>query len=185
MNAHPGAALAIADPPYLGRAQRWYGAGGRASGGGLHRADEHPDAAEWDTPARHERLVRELHERFDGWAIAAAPSSLATYLPLLPEGTRTLIWHKTNAVPSAHRVRWSWEPVFVYAPPARRLHGAGIPINDVLVAPFERRGFAGAKPTAWTRWVLDALGHTDQDTVTDVFAGSGAVAAATAQGVLL
>jgi hypothetical protein len=48
------------------------------------------------------------------------------------------------------------------------------------------RGFAGAKPRAWTRWVLDMLGYDpDEDTVDDLFHGSGAVAAEIAQGVLL
>lgn len=178
--------LAIADPPYLGRAHRWYGVGGRGSGAGQHRADEHPDAREWDTPARHAQLVEQLVDEYDGWAIAAAAASLTTYMPLLPEGSRVLVWRKTNAVPSGHRVRWSWEPVFVYTPPERRVHGSGLAIDDVLDAPVQSRGFAGAKPEAWTRWVLDALGYQpDDDVLADLFAGSGAVARAASQGVLL
>lgn len=177
--------LAIADPPYLGRAQRWYGVGGRASGGGLHRADEHPDAAEWDDPARHQQLVMDLVDRYEGWAVAAAPTSIATYLAVVPPGTRMLVWHKPNAVPSAHRVRWSYEPVFVFTPPGRRQHDDGLSMQDVLVAPVQR-GFAGAKPPSWTRWVLDAMGfHPRADTVDDLFPGSGAVSAVIAQEVLL
>lgn len=59
-------------------------------------------------------------------------------------------------------------------------------LDDVLDVPAPRGGFVGAKPAAWTRWVLDAIGYepgTD-DEVTDLFHGSGAVAAELAQGVL-
>jgi len=44
----------------------------------------------------------------------------------------------------------------------------------------------GAKPRAWTRWVLDMLGYDpDVDTVDDLFGGSGAVTAEINQGTLL
>ena len=49
-------------------------------------------------------------------------------------------------------------------------------MTDVLVAPFRASGFAGAKPRAWTRWVLEMLGYDQEsDTVDDIFGGSGAV----------
>ena len=65
-----------------------------------------------------------------------------------------------------------------------RLMGGQIP--DLLTCPSPRVGFAGAKPPQWTRWVLDMLGYdAETDVVTDVFPGSGMVAAAIAQGVLL
>lgn len=179
--------FAIADPPYLGRARRWYGVEGRGAGAGRHRADEHPDAGEWDDPERHRTLVADLMSSgYDGWAIAAAPMSLPIYYPVLPDGARTLIWRRRNAQPSAHRIRWSWEAVLVLTPPTRRKHGTGFAIDDVLDAPIERRGFVGAKPPAWTRWVVDAMGvDLEVDQVDDVFAGSGAVRAALRQGVLL
>jgi hypothetical protein len=45
-----------------------------------------------------------------------------------------------------------------------------------------RAGFVGAKPPAWTRWVLDALGYDpERDEVVDLFNGSGAVAGALAE----
>ena len=51
--------LAIADPPYLGRAALWYGGrgrnkqgpAGRACGRGDLAAEYHPEAAHWDDPA--------------------------------------------------------------------------------------------------------------------------------------
>ncbi|GII98370.1 hypothetical protein CLV28_0695 [Sediminihabitans luteus] len=176
--------LAIADPPYLGRAHRWYGVGGRGHGGGRGRADEHDGARAWDTPARHQQLVTDLTAGFDGWAIALPPSSLPTYLAVAPPAARVMVWHRTNAVPSGQRVRAAWEAVLVLTPESRRAHGTGLPLDDVLTAPCPRTGFTGAKPAVWTRWVLDALGHQSDDDVVDLFAGSGAVTAALNQGVL-
>lgn len=175
--------IAIADPPYLGRAARWYGVGGRGSGGGQHRADEHPAAADWDDPATHAALVSRLCQDFDAWAIAATPSSLPLYLSQAP-AARVMIWHRRNAVPSGARVRSCWEPVLISTP--QRAYGSGLPVNDVLDCPNPVAGFAGSKPPQWTRWVLDALGYNPEtDTVEDLFNGSGGVLAEVQQGVLI
>ena len=58
--------LAIADPPYLGRAALWYGGTGR----GESDAEFHPDAHRWDDPMEHVRLMVSLEDEFDGWAVA-------------------------------------------------------------------------------------------------------------------
>lgn len=51
-------------------------------------------------------------------------------------------------------------------------------VPDVLTAAVPRVGFRGAKPEAWTFWVLDALGYDPfEDEVTDLFPGSGLVSA--------
>ena len=104
------ATLCIADPPYLGRATRWYG-GGRGSGGGRHHApDVHPAAATWDYASTHTELVAQLDREYDGWAIAATAASLTTYLAAAPDA-RVLIWNITNAAPSGSRIHTTWEPV--------------------------------------------------------------------------
>jgi hypothetical protein len=176
--------LAIADPPYLGRAHRWYGIGGRGDFKGNGTADEHPAAAEWDDPARHVALVDQLRTEFDGWAIACTPSSLATYLPACPVDVRILAWQRLNAPPSGSRIRGTWEPVIVAIPPGRSGRGGGLIRNDVLTAAAPRRGFAGEKPEAWTHWVLDVLGYVPElDQLVDLFPGSGAVTVAA--GVML
>jgi len=174
--------LAIADPPYLGRARRWYG-DGRGHAGGRGVADQHPDAAHWDDPGWHRALVAELAD-YDGWAIAAAPSSLPVYLAVVPD-VRVMVWHRPNAVPSGHRVRSTWEAVLVNVPPERRAYGTGLPTNDVLECGVPQGRFAGAKPEAWTRWVLAALGYQPSDRVRDLFPGSGAVGRVLEQRVLL
>lgn len=70
--------LAIADPPYLGRAARNYGPDATRSGFGMGPNSEHsgagrttgthPQAHLWDNPATHAALVRSLAE-YDGWAV--------------------------------------------------------------------------------------------------------------------
>jgi len=54
-----------------------------------------------------------------------------------------------------------------------------------LTCPVPRIDFHGAKPPAWTRWVLDALTYDpDADEVIDLFPGSGLVAQEVAQQIL-
>ena len=167
--------LCIADPPYLGRAARWYG---DAPPRGVIKADRHPHAAEWDDLERHRQLVWDLQAGFDGWAVAMPPDSLALYLREAPTA-HVAVWVKPNACPSRAPVRTVWEAVLVA--PLKR--GQSVP--DVLTCSVSP-GFAGAKPPAWTRWVLDMLGYDpERDELVDMFPGSGAVSRAAAQGVLL
>lgn len=186
--------LAIADPPYPAyvgpggrkpRASRWYG--DRQLSARDRPADFHPDAAEWDDDARHRRLLEDLMQEYDGWAIATCPDGIAAYGPL-PIGVKLLAWVKPGSTPTAHRVASSWEPVILYPPVGRRSSRTPLgATSDVLISPSPRSTrFVGAKPDAWTRWVLDALSYDpDVDTVVDLFAGSGSVSSAISQGVLL
>lgn len=192
--------LAIADPPYppsIGerrdpsgrvrsytrtRARRWYG---DAAADNIP-ADFHPDAGEWDDPGRHAQLLADLMRDFDGWAIATTPDGLRCYHPL-PIPARILAWVKPRALPTGHRLTSAWEAVILYPPEGRRGRVRGRPqIRDVLTAPAPAHGFPGAKPAAWTRWILDGLGHDpDVDDLVDLFPGSGAIAAAARQGTIL
>lgn len=186
------ARLAIADPPYppsrRGRpvGSRWYGDLAHTLGPGSYAADHHPDAAEWDDPARHRALLEELLGAYDGWAIATSVDGVDAYLPL-PIEVRRMVWVKPNAMPGPARIHNKHELVLVYPPAGRRTSRGGLGcVPDVLIEPKRNDGFAGAKPPAWTRWVLDALSYNPEtDTVDDLFRGSGAVAAATAQGQLV
>lgn len=184
--------LCIADPPYLGRADRWYGDGrgsGRtrvatAKGRNGRKPDHHPDAREWDKPERHQQLIRDLGA-WDGWALAGAPDYLSALLEVAPRDVRVGVWHRPNAMPGAGRVITTWEPVLYLIPPGRRARTTGPMMRDLLTAPVRKQGFLGSKPPEWTAWVLQLLGYDSaQDTVDDIFHGSGAVAAASAQGVL-
>jgi hypothetical protein len=130
-------------------------------------------------------MVAGLVANYDGWAIAMAADSLVHYLAWVPKETRTAVWYRPNAVPGGSALICSWEPVLVLVPQGRRAHTSRLALRDVLVC-NAGSGFVGAKPAAWTRWVLDMLGYNPEtDTIDDLFHGSGAVAAEIAQGVLL
>lgn len=188
--------LAIADPPYPPMfAERYDLADGSARivsrsrsiryyGGGKHSSDHHVDAAEWDDPARHRALLEQLLDEFDGWAIATTPDGLEAYRPI-PAGARIMAWIKPNARPAQNRIWSTWEPVITYVPPARRSALANPDlgrVRDTLQATTPKSGFVGAKPAAWTRWILDALGYDHEtDELVDLFPGSGAVSHEAAQ----
>lgn len=176
--------LAIADPPYLGRAALWYGGkgrtagrGGRACGRGPDAPEFHEDAAVWDDPEQHKTLMTELSIHWDGWAMAASAKTLGELLPHADDlGARLAIWHVTNAIPDGSRVKSAWEAILYWTPRSRRAGGAGMRTKNVLIAAHPKRGFVGAKPDAWVTWVLDLLGYqADTDEVTDIFPGSGSV----------
>lgn len=184
--------LAIADPPYLGRAALWYGGlgttkqgtKGRARGRGKLDAEFHPDAHRWDDPAEHCALMVAMDDSHDGWAMAASGKTLAPLLGAMDNlGARLAIWHVTNAIPDGARVRNVWEAVIYKVPEGRRAVGTGHRVPDLLSTAHPVAGFVGTKPDAWTRWVLDLLGYQPGDEVDDLFPGSGAVTRA--MGVLL
>ena len=181
--------LAIADPPYPPnflagghefntRADRWYGSKPSRTAG-VPGADTHMDAKAWNDPARHRQLMADLTAEFDGWAIATTPDAVAMVYPPLPRGVKLLAWTKTTALPTGHRIGSTWEAVILYPPKGRRKAAGQRQAKDVLRCAPAARGFIGAKPAAWTHWVLDALGYApEDDTVTDLFPGSGSVLAA-------
>lgn len=181
--------LAIADPPYLGRADRWYG-NGVGYGHGKGKPDFHPEAARWDEPATHHELMCSLMDEFDGFALAGNTESLPVYLVAAGNrfsqrgNVRIGSWHRPGAVPSGSRILQSWEPVVFCIPESRKGHGSGMSVSDVHTAP-PVRDFLGGKPASWTRWVLAVLGYDPAtDEVCDIFHGSGAVADA-ADGMLI
>jgi hypothetical protein len=190
--------LAIADPPYLGRAAVWYADKmtksqlGKNHGGTANirarPADYHPLAHEWDNRDRHEELIHALIDNYDGWALAMAHDNLRDILPMVPrlEPVRIGIWTKPQTMPGGARVLNVYEPVIVRIPEGRRAStGAEIFPRDSVTVSRLNNGFPGAKPPQWTRWVLDMLGYEDADEVDDLFGGSGAVANEIAQGVLV
>jgi len=181
--------LAIADPPYLGRAH-WYTTGGRktvfrTNGTMNQSADHHNESATWDDPETHRALIARLHAEYDGFAIALARDSLPVYLSTWP-AARVCVWHNPAAWPPGGRIHATWEPVLVHIPLDRRAAVGHVRPKDVLTAvPPRRLSFIGAKPPEWTRWILDMLGYDPEtDTVEDLFPGSGAVRREVAQNVI-
>lgn len=190
------ASLAIADPPYLGRAALWYGSApartyvgqtpGRARGRSHTAVEHHHDADRWDDADSHIGLIQRLEAEFDGWVLAASSKTFPALACGIPDTARVAVWHVTNAIPDGARVGNRWEPVIVRVPDSRRARRpGGLPVWDVLTAPHPQSGFVGAKPEAWVRWVLDMLGHEAGDEVVDLFPGSGTVDRVLREGVLL
>lgn len=147
--------LAYADPPYPGLAKRYYG-------------DEESYAGEVD----HRLLVEQL-STFDGWALSTSARALREVLPLCPPQARVCGWGKPNGASSRTRgIHNLWEPLIVM--PAR-LRRPGIP--DWLVAKPARGGGAliGRKPIAFAMWLFQLLGAGANDSLEDLFPGTGVV----------
>lgn len=196
--------LAIADPPYppqvserhdtasgrprlvvRSRARRYYGDGSQDQR--RYKADHHDEASAWDDHANHRALLEDLMATYDGWAIATSLDGLDAYGPL-PPGARKLIWRKLSSTRGGGRIMVTMEAVIVYPHHTRRGDPGPLgQVSDFLQCePPAGAKFAGAKPTRWTRWVLDALGYDQNaDTVDDLFPGSGYVQTEIDQGVLL
>jgi hypothetical protein len=143
--------LAYADPPYPGRA---------------HLYADHPDyAGEVD----HEELIHTLRG-YDGWALSTSADALASILPFVPEPHRILAWVK-------HTITVSWEPVIVVS--ARKPEG----VRDWIQCEPDSYQWRtkpdsyviGQKPEPFCRWLFQWLGAEPDDTLDDLFPGSGQV----------
>jgi hypothetical protein len=168
--------FAYADPPYPRQARKHY--------------KDHADyAGEVDHPALIARLIEEYP---DGWALSTNPGELRSLLPLVPERHRVLSWRKPFAAwKRNHWPAYAWEPVIQVG--GRSLYGQqetprdwtdtpyeddvdlGGPPDDIAESITMRKGVSGAKPLAFCLWLFSCLGATPDDTVDDLFPGSGAV----------
>jgi hypothetical protein len=157
--------LAYADPPYPGKA--W-----------LYR--RHPDyAGEVD----HAALIRRL-STYDGWALSTSAAALPAVLALCPPGVRVAAWHRGERVTPSRWPLNAWEPVIYTggrpADPSRPSPTDTTRRVDSLVhgvAPMTTLPgrVIGAKPAAFCRWIFDLLGAAPDDSLDDLFPGSGAI----------
>jgi len=149
--------LSYADPPYPGRA---------------HLYADHPDyAGEVD----HVALIRQLRE-YDGWALSTSAKALVDLLPHCPPSHRVLAWVK-------HTVTVSWEPVIVVS--ARKPEGVRDWIqcepDSYQWRPKPDSYVIGQKPKPFCMWLFAWLGAEPDDTLDDLFPGSGQVGEAWAE----
>jgi len=149
------ARFAYADPPYPGRAKKYYG------------------CAETDYPA----LVARLQAGgYLGWALSTSEDSLRWLLPLCPEGTRVCPWVKPQGVPPrTFGLHNTWEPLLVVG---GRQRPPGV--RDYLAAQPARGGgtLPGRKPLAFAAWLFKCLGMAPGDTLDDLYPGTGVISRA-------
>ena len=157
--------LGYADPPYLGSAGRY--------------AEEHPDALDWNDPAQHVRLFERLQDEFDGWVLhlSARPESIALYAPLVVgTGARWCTWVKGFAAFKRNvSVAYAHEPVLIKACRKPVVSGRLVLRDWIKESITLRRGLTGAKPEKVVHWAIELAGAQPQDTLIDMFPGTGAV----------
>lgn len=154
--------FAYADPPYPGRARRYYG-------------DQPTFAGEVD----HAALIASLTTSYDGWALSTAADALRAVLPLCPAEARVCAWVKPiGAAPATFGLHNTWEPLIVMQ--GRRLRPGR---RDWLRAMPARGGgdLPGRKPLAFCAWLFDCLGMLPGDDLVDLFPGTGIVGRAWAE----
>lgn len=158
---------AYADPPYLGLAEKFYGA-------------LHPEAAKYDDPETHRKLIERMCDEQDCWALSLHEPSLRTILDMCPRSVRVAAWVKPFASFKLNVTRaWTWEPVIFWLERARPRTREQQTWRDFISEPITlRRGFQGAKPAAVCYWIFEGLNLNSSDVFTDMFHGSGAVAEA-------
>lgn len=177
--------FAYADPPYPGKARKYYGAHGDYAG-----------------EVDHAALIARLESEFpDGWALSTSQDALAQVLPLCPPPRsrgaagggvrhqfRILSWCKPTAQPGSPRgpgpaALYGWEPVIIRG---GRPAAPGARVRDWLVCspemytlrPKPDGHVTGAKPPGFCRWLFAAAGLLPGDVLVDLFPGSGAVSGA-------
>ena len=154
--------FAYADPPYVDQAKRHYG--------------QHRDyAGEVD----HAELITRMHAGYDGWALSLSMKSLPDVLRLCPASVIVIAWFKPVAPPLGDHRRYNWEPVIVSPV---RYYGPGYVPTAIIESPpqFTFRDkpeshVIGEKPEGFAHWVFASAGLTRDDTLADLFPGSGAI----------
>lgn len=161
--------MAYADPPYFGY-------------GNLYDDTDAASSREYDNLDAWGQLIARLDREFDGWALSMTSGNLHDILPLCPHGSRIAAWVKPFAAFKANvRIAYTWEPVVFV--PGRDSSKDGAPVGrDHIAEPITmRRGLTGVKPDAFNSWVLDLLGWCPDDTLDDLFPGSGGMGRVVAQ----
>ena len=154
--------FAYADPPYIGQAKKRY--------------KHDPKCEEVD----HYALLKSL-DKYDGWALSCSTPSLGLILSMcsslaFPFDVRVAAWVKPFAVfkPGVNPA-YAWEPV-VFVPSPRKRSRKEPTVRDWVSANITlKKGLCGAKPEPFCRWLFELLGMTLNDTLDDLFPGTGIV----------
>lgn len=152
--------FAYADPPYVGQAHRY------------------PEKTEVD----HLGLILRLVAQYpDGWALSCSSPSLRALLPMCPSDVRVLAWVKPFAVFKPNvGVAYAWEPV-IFRGGRRRTRQQPTVRDWVSESITLRKGLVGAKPKEFCFWLFDVLNVQPDDSLDDLFPGTGIVTRALAE----
>jgi hypothetical protein len=155
---------AYADPPYLGLAESFYG-------------KMHPNAADYDKPETHQKLITMMMDEYDCWAMSLHEPSLRQILSMCPSDVRVGAWVKPFASFKKNVTRaWTWEPVIFSFHRARKRTTKQGTWRDFVSEPIAmKKGFQGAKPQNFCFWIFEGLNLQPDDEFCDLFPGSGAV----------
>jgi hypothetical protein len=148
---------AYADPPYIGQARKHY------------RHD--PRCAEVD----HRELIATMTRDYEAWALSCSSPSLQEILSYCPDAVRVGAWVKPfcSFRPGINPA-YAWEPVVFWG--GRKRGRELLTVRDwVSVCSPLQRGLAGAKPDAFSFWLFEMLGLRPEDTLADLYPGTGAV----------
>jgi len=152
--------LAYADPPYLGCCSLY--------------DHYHPDGKCWDDIDTHAALIRRLEHEYDGYALSASSPSLFDLLPLFEVRPRIAPWVKPFAAFKRNvRIAYTWEPVIFSPGRDSSTDGAPVGRDHLAESITMRKGFTGAKPEAFCRWVLELMGWLPGDQIDDLYPGTG------------
>ena len=159
--------IGYADPPYPGCSAEHYG--------------DHPDyAGEVD----HKQLLERLQDEYSGWVLHTHVPGLLMMSERgwLPKGVRVCGWFKSFAAFKRNvSVAYAWEPVIIKAArkPAvskRMIYRDFKEVPDsIKVGITMKKGLSGAKPPAVCMWAFELAGAHYQDTLDDMYPGTGAV----------
>lgn len=124
-------------------------------------------------------LITILESGFDGWVLhaSATPTSMAVLAPLVAmTEARWMSWVKGFAAFKKNvSVAYAWEPVIIKAG-RKPVVSKRLVMRDWIQESITlKRGLTGAKPEAVCHWAFEMVGARPDDTMTDIFPGSGAV----------
>lgn len=155
--------VAYADPPYPGQARKHY--------------RNHPDyAGEVD----HDDLIYRLVTEYDGYCLHTSSKDLPYILGRFQIETaampRVMAWVKPFAAFKRNvPVAYAWEPVLVRACRKPEVSGRVVMRDWIAESITMKRGLVGAKPERVCWWLFEVMGMRYDDTLVDLYPGTGAV----------
>ena len=146
--------FAYADPPYIGQAKKHYNS----------------------TEVDHVELIKRLMKEYpDGWALSCSSPSLHQILPMCNSRCRIMAWVKPFCSFKPYvNPAYAWEPVIVYG--GRKRGRKKQTVRDFVICNITlKKGLSGAKPKEFCFWLFEILGMEKEDTLDDLFPGTGIV----------